>query len=189
MKNFYALVRCPSRSIRIALLLLPAFPIVNIAKAQVKLEPQVIAVSGGFASNGSYTHSYTIGEMGMVQTFSAGNTILTQGFQQPVAEELTGIMDLTKEDDGSFAVYPNPAVDRLSFGFELTGKGKVVVELYTALGQKVADLCNHSYGGGKELYNLDVTTYAAGTYLMVLKYTPDNSSKPRLMSRTLTVVR
>jgi len=51
------------------------------------LSPTVISSTGGFSSNANGSLSYTVGEMTMVQTFSAGGNILTQGFQQPNERE------------------------------------------------------------------------------------------------------
>src|ERR1700741_118978 len=103
------------------------------------LTPTVIASTGGFSSNANGSLSYTVGEMTMVQTFSANGNILTQGFQQP-NDNLTGLLDLTQDEFGSFAVYPNPAVDNLWFGFQMPEEGKIQVTLYNAIGQKVADV-------------------------------------------------
>jgi len=46
------------------------------------LTPQVIASSGGYFTNGSGSLSWTIGET-ITETFTAGSSQLTQGFQQP----------------------------------------------------------------------------------------------------------
>src|SRR3954466_7249737 len=81
------------------------------------LTPQVLAVTGGFASNANGSLSYTVGEMTMVQTFSANGSILTQGFQQP-NDNITGLIELSRGETGSFVLYPNPAVDNVWIGFE-----------------------------------------------------------------------
>src|SRR5882757_1716137 len=101
-----------------------------IMNAQM-LTPTVIASTGGFSSSGTNSLSYTVGEMTMVQTFSANGNILTQGFQQP-NDNVTGLIDLTQDEFGSFVVYPNPAVDNMWFGFQLPEAGKVQITLYDA---------------------------------------------------------
>src|SRR5437899_12474793 len=97
-----------------------------LASNAQSLSPTVIASTGGFSSNANGSLSYTVGEMTMVQTFSANGNILTQGFQQP-NENVTGLLDITKDDFGSFVVYPNPAVDNVFFGFQLPEAGKVQI--------------------------------------------------------------
>ena len=101
------------------------------------LTPTVISSTGGYSSNANGSLSYTVGEMTMVQTFSANGHILTQGFQQP-NDNVTGLIDLTQDEFGSFVVYPNPAVDNMWFGFQLPEAGKVQITLYDAIGQKIS---------------------------------------------------
>ncbi|HLP51246.1 MAG TPA: T9SS type A sorting domain-containing protein [Chitinophagales bacterium] len=137
-----------------------------LSNAQM-LTPTVIASTGGFSSNANGSLSYTVGEMTMVQTFSANGNILTQGFQQP-NDNITGLIDMTKDEFGSFVVYPNPAVDNLSFGFQLPEAAKVSISLYNAVGQKVADVYNTNYDQGMVVQQLNVTTYAAGVYVLTM---------------------
>lgn len=142
---------------KIYFLLLLAF-IATGLNAQM-LTPTVISSTGGFSSNANGSLSYTVGEMTMVQTFSANGNILTQGFQQP-NDNVTGLIDLTKDEFGSLVVYPNPAVDNMWFGFQLPEEGKVQIALYDVLGQKVSDLYNANYDNGKIVEQVNVSTYA-----------------------------
>ena len=48
----------------------------------------------------------------MINTLSSGNTLLTQGFQQP-NDNVTGLLDITQDEFGSFVLYPNPAVNEI----------------------------------------------------------------------------
>lgn len=48
------------------------------------LSPQVIASGGNSLSGGGYTLDFTIGET-IITTLSTGNSILTQGFHQPIS--------------------------------------------------------------------------------------------------------
>ena len=73
-----------------------AMALVSLGISAQSLTPTVIASTGGFSSNANGSLSYTVGEMTMVQTFSANNNILTQGFQQPT-NNVTGIIDLSQE--------------------------------------------------------------------------------------------
>lgn len=133
------------------------------------LAPSVIASSGGYSSNGTNSLSYTIGEMSMIQTFSNSNNILTQGFQQP-NDNVTGLLDISQGEFGSFVVYPNPAVDNVWYGFSFPESGKVSVALYDALGQRVADLYESNYDNGKTIQQLNVSNYAAGTYFISVNF-------------------
>ncbi len=158
----------------------------SVANAQM-LTPTVIASTGGFSSNANGSLSYTVGEMTMVQTFSANGNILTQGFQQP-NDNITGLIDMTKDEFGSFAVYPNPAVDNLTFGFQLPEASKVRVALYNAVGQLVSEVYNGKYATGKTVEQLNVTTYAAGVYILTLTAVSDVDGKTHVVSKKFQVI-
>ena len=52
--------------------------------AQVSMVNSVLATAGDFQTNGSYSLSWTVGELA-VSTLTEGSNVLTQGFQQPWA--------------------------------------------------------------------------------------------------------
>jgi len=157
-----------------------------ITRAQM-LTPTVIASTGGFSQNANGSLSYTVGEMTMVQTFSANGNILTQGFQQP-NDNILGLLDLTQDEFGSFAVYPNPAVDNLWFGFQLPEEGKVQIALYNAIGQKIADVLNTNYDTGKITEQLNVSAYAAGAYMLTMTFVSNKDGKVRTSTKKFQVI-
>ena len=157
------------------------------AKAQM-LTPTVIASTGGFASNANGSLSYTVGEMTMVQTFTANGNILTQGFQQP-NDNVTGLIDITQDEFGSFVLYPNPAVDNMWFGFQLPEAGKVEIVMYDALGQKVKDVFHTSYDTGKIVEQVNVSLYAAGVYLLTMNFVSDKDGKVHTTSKKFQIVK
>ena len=126
-----------------------AMALVSLGISAQSLTPTVIASTGGFSSNANGSLSYTVGEMTMVQTFSANNNILTQGFQQPNYDTLVGILEITQDDFGSFVVYPNPAVDNTWLAFQMPEAGRVTISLYDMLGQKISDVYAANYSNGK----------------------------------------
>jgi hypothetical protein len=67
------------------------------------LSPTVVASSGGYFEGTGASLSWTLGEIA-TETFSSGNLILTQGFQQPIGIALTGInVDLLVYLEGPFS--------------------------------------------------------------------------------------
>ena len=151
------------------------------------LTPTVIASTGGFSSNANGSLSYTVGEMTMVQTFTANGNILTQGFQQP-NDNVTGLIDLTQDEFGSFVVYPNPAVDNLWFGFQLPEAGKVQIALYDVIGQKISDVFHTSYDNGKIVEQLNVSAYAAGVYMLTMNFVSDKDGKVHTSTKKFQVI-
>ena len=151
------------------------------------LTPTVISSTGGFSSNANGSLSYTVGEMTMVQTFSANGNILTQGFQQP-NDNVTFLIDLTKDEFGSLVVYPNPAVDNMWFGFQLPEEGIVQIALYDVLGQKVSDLYNANYDNGKIVEQVNVSMYAAGVYMLTMNFVSAKDGKTHISSKKFQVI-
>ncbi|MFN8323636.1 MAG: T9SS type A sorting domain-containing protein [Chitinophagales bacterium] len=161
-----------------------AVPVLMYAQS---LTPTVIASTGGFSSNANGSLSYTVGEMTMVQTFSANGNILTQGFQQP-NDISVGLIDLTKDEYGSFVLYPNPAVDNLWFSFQFPQSGKITVAVYNTLGQKVADVYNGNYTTGKTTDGFAVSGFAAGTYFLSLQFTGEKDNKAYLVTKPFQII-
>src|ERR1017187_110562 len=90
------------------------------AKAQ-SVSPFVIASSGGYFSNATFSVSSTFGEMTMVETFSDGNNFLTQGFQQPF-NNTTGISSIIPESD-SYSIFPNPSNGNFMLTYHYASSG------------------------------------------------------------------
>jgi hypothetical protein len=142
---------------------------ITASKAQ-SLSPTVIATAGSYSSVGGTSLSSTVGEP-VIQTLSQSNTILTQGFQQP-NDVVNGLLDIEKEANGSFSVYPNPTQAKLWFGYEFLQSGKVDVTLYDVLGQKLDFTLSEAYESGKLVHSFDCSAYAAGNYVLSVKLTP-----------------
>lgn len=151
------------------------------------LAPTVISTTGGFASNANGSLSYTVGEMTMVETFSANGNILTQGFQQP-NDRVVGLLDITQDEFGSFVIYPNPAVNNLWFGFQFPERGKVAVAVYNVAGQKIADVYNDVYVTGKTVQGYDVSNLAGGAYYMSLTFTGDDTGREHVTTKNFQVI-
>jgi hypothetical protein len=153
-----------------------------------KLTPTVIASTGAYTSNTNGSLSYTLGEMTMVKTFSADNNILTQGFQQP-SDLALGLLEILPDEFGSFAVYPNPAVDAASFAFRFPEQGKISVVLYNSLGQKLSNVFSTGYTSGSTVQTLNTTLLASGMYFLTLNFTGQGAGKEVTLSRKLQVIR
>jgi hypothetical protein len=166
-----------------------ALGLLSLGISAQSLTPTVIASTGGFSSNANGSLSYTVGEMTMVQTFSANNNILTQGFQQP-NDQILGLLDITQDDFGSFAVYPNPAVDMTKWGFEMPEAGRVSIVMYDVLGQKVSDVYSANCEPGTKVTNdVQVSNYAAGMYFMTLTFVSSIDGKTHVTTKKLQVIR
>ena len=149
------------------------------------LSPTVIASGGTYSSAGGNSLSYTVGEMSAVSTLTNGS-ILTQGFQQP-NDILLGLLDIEKEADGAFSIYPNPAKETVWFGYEFSQSGKAEITLYNIAGQKLGYGFVESYDSGKIIHHFDCTAYAAGNYLMSVTFAP-NAGKQITISKKFQLI-
>ena len=168
-----------------------AIAVSSLGLSAQSLSPQVIASTGGYTYNSTNgtSLSYTVGEMTMVQTFSANGNILTQGFQQPTNDTITGLIDITQDDFGSFVVYPNPAVDNTWLGFQMPEPGRVTIALYDMLGQTVSDVYAGNYENGKITGQANVSTLSAAMYFMTLTFVSAQNGKTHVTTKKLQVIR
>lgn len=155
------------------------------ASAQT-LSPTVIASSGNYASAGGVSLSYTVGELAAIQTFSAPNVILTQGFQQP-NDILSGLLDVERGADGAFSVYPVPAVTTVWYGYEFNEAGKVEISLFNIIGQRMDYSFNETYDSGKLIHSFDCSAYASGAYILSVKFTSATGAE-KILSKKIQLL-
>ncbi len=132
--------------------------------AQVN-SPNVVASGGNYFVAGTFTNSFTIGEMAMVETFSPSGFMLTQGFQQP-ADVSTAVV--ASEHFQGFSAYPNPSGGSISFEYNLTVSGHVNIDIFDALGQVVYKKSEEKLSGAQR-DQLNLSAFANGLY--TVRYT------------------
>ncbi|MCF8459685.1 MAG: T9SS type A sorting domain-containing protein [Flavobacteriales bacterium] len=122
------------------------------------LSNQVIASTGNYSSSASASLSQTSGEA-VVATLQDGQSMLTQGFQQPFTITV-GVQ--TAEQLGTVQVYPNPVTDQLNIDLSEEWSG-CTIELFDAAGKLVstsrsnAGLCKLQFVGlANGLYELRI---------------------------------
>ena len=132
----------------------------------------VISSAGKTTINGNYNVSWTVGET-VINTLSAGGTILTQGFHQPLLIEIlpTGLEKGLLLD---MIAYPNPAFDKVLFkGGDPSGiyHIRVVDKLGRILLQKTLSASD---------LEILVEGYDNGTYL--IEVVEDKTNKRRVFN-------
>ncbi|MDB5283649.1 MAG: hypothetical protein JWO06_2724 [Bacteroidota bacterium] len=162
------------------------FASLSVTATAQSLSPQVFGSQGGIVNTPNGTLSYTVGETGLITTFTANGNTLTQGFQQPNLI-MTGLMETA--DPSSFIVYPCPAVTQTWLGFQLPEPGKISVSLFNIAGQKIRDIWSTNYQGGKTIEQMNVSDFAAGTYFLVLEFTAGKDGKKTELSRKLEIIK
>ena len=143
-----------------------------LGKAQTTT-PNVVATSGDFYTSPAGSLSWTLGEVS-VETFSAGNTILTQGFQQPVNLFTTGIG--SAEIVSSISAYPSPVLNILSLDFNKNVSGNVKIEVFDMKGMLVYTETVLTTVKENSL-KLNFSEYSQGIYL--LKFSDSSNKNPQ----------
>lgn len=123
--------------------------------------PDVFSTAGGDGSSSTERMSWTIGEP-VTNTVSAGSNTMTQGFQQPWAEVITLVPELTEQTDG-ISVYPNPTRHVLHVRYPDGSSTGDRIELTDGRGQLL--LQDHVQGATTDL---DLSSYASGNYFLRL---------------------
>jgi hypothetical protein len=78
---------------------------------------QVVTTSGGNATGGGGTASYTVGQI-VYTTNSNSNGSVAQGVQQPYEISVITAIEAAKDINLIFSVYPNPTTDFLTLKIE-----------------------------------------------------------------------
>jgi len=80
----------------------------------------------------------------------------------PVSEELPTQFGLSQN-------YPNPFNPVTQISFALANPGKVMLEVFNTLGQKVATLADDWYEAGSHTVEWNAEAYASGVYLYTFR--------------------
>ncbi len=125
--------------------------------------PTVISPAGNFNSNGGYSLSQTTGEMTMVQTFSTGSAILTQGMQQPAGAPVSVLE--SQNPLYSMEIFPNPGSGNFFIELKTPIAATVRLRVLDILGQLVLTEKENSTSGTIR-QTLNLSSLTNGTYMV-----------------------
>ncbi len=123
--------------------------------------------AGGSQVVAGMIHSWSVGEMAVVNTATAGNITVTHGVQQPVSGP-TAISDAALP--GLFEVFPNPATDAVQFRYQFPKAGTLACTLLDATGKTVWSK-RYATATGNGTETIPLQALAAGTYLLQVQLT------------------
>lgn len=142
---------------KISLILL-SFISFQVAICQ-SIAPDVISSAGNYHDNGTVSISWTLGE-GVIETFSDGNNMLTQGFQQS-NYDIVAIETL--EDNLNISLYPNPTSQFLNLEWEITGNSEIIIELFDVQGKL---LINKTFVETTSKKQINLSTFPSAAYML-----------------------
>ncbi len=94
-----------------------------------------------------------------------------------------GVETKTEYDFSINNVYPNPASGNAEFTFDLENGGNVSIDMFDAMGRKVANLHEGYIAAGHNGLNINTADYVTGSYIITL--TVDG----RKVARSLNIVK
>lgn len=141
------------------------------------LSPFVISSSGNYSISGGTSLSSTTGESTMIQTFSSGSTILTQGFQQP-NDLSVGIVG--PENYFTILWYPNPSSGLLSLESDFPWAGRFSYRIIDALGRVVYQAEEKVNRG---MYKQRISLYSLADGLYHVETTLENENTKRIFTQ------
>ena len=143
-------------------------PIVCIGLAGMthaqQTDRSVLATAGNTDEASTVSIEWTMGEIA-VQSSTTANTILTEGFHQPILQ-VEEIMEVTQDvftEQIDISVFPNPTLGELHIKIRNDMAGKGVLSLWTINGillQK--DIVDLTWGD----YQRSLIKYPAGLYIL-----------------------
>lgn len=144
-------------------LLIIAFLGVLSVNAQ-SVSPEVIASSGDHYMQTNAQLSWTIGEV-IIETFTATNSIITQGFHQHEEESIPGFENNLPAYLGVH-IYPNPSTEFIIVELENNGM-HLTVELFDMTGKLVG---YKSVPAFQNKVELNVREFANANYLLRINF-------------------
>jgi hypothetical protein len=177
----------PFRTLCLGLVLAAGLLLGQPASAQT-LDRQVVSPGGSSGTAGGVQLSWTLGQAA-VTTESAGNLLLTQGFQQPTVLVSNRPGEAQRSANGRVTLFPNPAKAQAYVRYEFPAAGQVQGRLFDMQGRQVGRLSQKRYSGGPVQREIGLQELSSGLYVLRLNYTPRGQASPQQQHLKFRVIR
>jgi len=138
------------------------------------LSPFVLSPAGSFNSGGGYSLSQTTGEMTMVETFSNGSAILTQGIQQPAVVAVS-VPEL-QNSPISLELFPNPGQGYFQLDIKVHNASTMRTRVIDVFGRLVLSVPERRIDESFRQV-LDLSGKSDGTYMVQVILFDDTESE------------
>ena len=159
------------------------FLVLIYATSYAQPNNQVIASAGSYYAGSTFSNSYTVGEMAMIETFTntPGGFILTQGFQQPNTFYVS-VPEIESLTRGNINIYPNPTSGLLNLSYELVVPAKVDVAVYNLLGAVVYKQSESKMIGSAN-DKMDISGLSQGMYLLEFTFKTNKGTPSKVYQK------
>lgn len=138
------------------------------------IERQLISCTGKLSNTLNYVVSSTSGET-ISSTYSSKNILLTNGFQQPLENEIVGNFEIDKIEM-EIRIYPNPTMSDINLFLNSLENVIVHIGIVDILGKIVIPFEEYQIGGTiNKSFSLE--RFAQGAYILVIKDQKDMIQK------------
>ncbi|MBS1783689.1 MAG: T9SS type A sorting domain-containing protein [Bacteroidetes bacterium] len=137
------------------------------------VSPSTINSMGGQATIAGNVYAWSIGEMTLVNTWNAGNFMVSQGVLQP-KDGMVPISNVTKNDQ-SISIYPNPATTEIFVHYQYPTLGTLEYKLTDVGGKLILrrEFENNSTGTER----ISISSLSNGHYLLQVSFAPNSGEK------------
>lgn len=128
-------------------------------------ERQLVSSAGFLFENNQISLSSTLGDIA-IKTAKSDELFLTQGFQQPNIEDLTGILFI-KDKNLEIVLFPNPTFDKITLKFLSEDNFFLEYQIFDISGKEVS----HSVFINLDKQNtqiIDLSGFESGQYYLVI---------------------
>lgn len=157
-----------------------AFALLLITAAQAQsVTPQVLASGGNYFVGSTFSNSFTVGEMALIDTYTNSGFVLTQGFQQPDYGPLAVV---SPELVINCAAYPNPTSGQFAVDYTLRAAAGVTIEVYNLVGERLMTEQLEKTAGTQH-DQLDLSAFSNGMYFVRYILNGTGGEKPLMIHR------
>lgn len=136
--------------------------------AQDNAAQSVINSSGSYYNSEKYLFEWNVGEMSSVQSIGVRSFLLTEGFLQPMTNNIFGIGYNSRLEYFNTRAFPTPAHNEVFLQFRVPGYGKATITFQDVLGRPVSH--QTIYLNGQSIEKISISTLASGQYYLIINY-------------------
>lgn len=139
--------------------------------ATAQTHSSVLGSGGAIVLQGEHRLCFTVGQSAIGGVADA-SVVAGQGFwhARALAKVSSGPEDSAFPTvEPTLAAFPNPGSGLTTIEFSLPDPGRVALDLYDALGQRVRSLVDGSYDAGTATASVDLGDLSSGHYTVVLR--------------------
>ncbi len=140
----------------------------NSSFAQTTTPQSVVNSTGSYTSTEKYQFEWSVGEMSSIQTIGVRSILISEGFLQPMTNNIFGVGYDSKLEFFNTKAFPIPAHNELFLQFRTPGYGTATISFKDALGRLISQ--QSIYLNGQTLEKVNISSLPGGQYYAVINY-------------------